>query len=146
MKKGSIMLASYIRKMKIDFFAFPVEMRNCVHIAIIAPDTLIQCIENDSPMLEKRKGELFNRVRRCYSPIRVMPEFRPIATFPTAYKKVKDFPIHAGMRARGFEIVVAETIGAKHTGDKMKDVDIVSTILGRIECKIGAGKLYWAAK
>lgn len=140
------MVQTYVKKMGIDFFAFPVEMRDCMHIALIAPDSIINAIEHDSPMIEKRKGELFARLRRKYSPIHVMPAFHPVALIPTEYAKVADIPKHSNMIARGFEIVVASALQGKHTGDKLRSVDIIETEYGTIECKIGASRLYWAGK
>lgn len=145
MKKASVMLKSYIFQMHIDFFAFPVQFPTGVRIALIKPENMIDCIERDSRMIERRKGELFARVRRMYNPIKVIPEFKPTLLVETEYKRIDDFPIHAGLKARGFEIVVANTLGALHSGDLIKSVDVVDTTIGRIECKIGGGRLYWAA-
>ena len=77
--------------------------------------------------------------------MKTLPYLRPVHLIPTAYKSVKDFPIHCGLRARGFELVVAETLGALHSGDKLRSVDVIDTMYGRIECKIGGGRLYWAS-
>ena len=63
----------------------------------------------------------------------------------TDVDKVRNIPEHAGLKARGFEIVVANTLGAIHSGDRLKAVDVIDTMYGRIECKIGGGRLYWAA-
>lgn len=140
------MVQTYVKKMRIDFFAFPVEMRDYMHIALITPDSIIQAIESNSPMIEKRKGELFARLRRKYSPVHVMPAFHPIVTIPTEYAKVSDIPKHSGMIARGFEIVVTSALHGKHSGDELRTIDVIDTDYGRIECKIGASRLYWAGK
>lgn len=145
MKRGAIMVKTYVRKMGIDFFAFPIEKGGNVYIALVVPDMIIQAIENDAPIVERRKGELFYRMRRIYSPVKVLPYLRPVHLIKTNIDKVKNMPEHAGLKARGFEIVVSDTLGAQHTGDKLKAVDVVDTMYGRIECKIGGGRLYWAA-
>jgi len=146
MKRGAKMVQTYTRKMKIDFFAFPVEKIDAVYIALIEPQTIIDAIENDLPIVERRKGELYYRMKRKYSAVNTLPYLRPVHLIRTSYRRVKDFPEHCGMIARGFEIVVSDTVGAIHSGDILRNVDVIDTILGRIECKIGGGKLYWAAK
>ena len=145
MKRGAIMVQTYVRKMHIDFFAFPIEKCGKVFIALIEPENIVNAIENDLPVVERRKGELFYRMKRMYSPIKVLPYLRPTHLIETAYKHVSDFPRHCGMIARGFELVVAETLGALHSGDELKAVDVIDCMYGRIECKIGGGRLYWAA-
>lgn len=145
MKRGAMMVRTYVRKMGIDFFAFPIEKGGNVYIALIEPDMIIQAIENDAPIVERRKGELFYRMRRVYSPVKALPYLRPVHLIKTDIDKVKNMPEHAGLKARGFEIVVSDTLGAQHTGDELKAVDVVDTMYGRIECKIGGGRLYWAA-
>ena len=145
MKRGAIMVQTYVRKMHIDFFAFPIEKCGKVYIALIEPENIVNAIENDFPVVERRKGELFYRMRRMYSPIKTLPYLRPTHLIETAYKRVADFPRHGGMIARGFELVVAETLGALHSGDELKAVDVIDCMYGRIECKIGGGRLYWAA-
>lgn len=145
MKRGTMMVKTYVRKMHIDFFAFPIEKCGKVFIALIEPENIINAIENDLPVVERRKGELFYRMKRMYSPIKVLPYLRPAHMIETSYKKVSDFPKHYGMIARGFEVVISETLGALHSGDELKAVDIIDCVYGRIECKIGGGRLYWAA-
>ena len=149
MKRATIMLNSYIRALNISFFAIPVETAKCAEIAIVAPDIMTQCVENSAPVIERRKGELFARVKRLYTATKALPYYRPVARIETPYKHVKDFPIHAGMRARGFEIVVCEALNAigdsaTHSGDNIAQVDVVSKMFGNIECKTGTGKLYYA--
>jgi len=145
MKRGATMVKTYVRKMGIDFFAFPIEKDGFVHIALVSPDMIVKAIEDDAPIVERRKGELFYRMRRVYSPIKVLPYLRPVHLIKTDIDKVKNMPEHAGLKARGFEIVVADTLNAIHSGDKLKAVDVIDTVYGRIECKIGGGRLYWAA-
>lgn len=145
MKRGAIMVRTYVRKMGIDFFAFPIEKGGKVHIALVEPENIVNAIENDLPIVERRKGELFYRMRRVYSPIKTLPYLKPSHMIETNYKRVKDIPAHCGMVARGFEIVVAETLNAIHSGDELKSVDVMQCVYGRIECKIGGGRLYWAS-
>lgn len=145
MKRGAMMVRTYVRKMKIDFFAFPIEKQNQVFIALIEPEQIVTCIEEELPVVERRKGELFYRMKRAYSPMKTIPFLRPVHLVPTMYKRVSDFPKHNGLQARGFELVVSETLGAIHSGDILKAVDVVDCVCGRIECKIGGGRLYWAA-
>lgn len=145
MKRGATMVKTYVRKMGIDFFAFPIEKDRSVYIALVLPEMIIQAIENDAPIVERRKGELFYRMRRVYSPVKALPYLRPVHLIKTNIDKVRNIPEHAGLKARGFEIVVSDTLDAQHTGDKLKAVDVIDTTYGRIECKIGGGRLYWAA-
>lgn len=145
MKRASSMVRTYVRKMGIDFFAFPIEKSNGVYIALVEPENIVNAIENDFPVVERRKGELFYRMKRMYSAVKVLPYLHPVHLVETNYKHVKDFPTHAGMQARGFELVVAEALNAIHTGDNINSVDAIQCVYGRIECKIGGGRLYWAA-
>lgn len=145
MKRGATMVKTYVRKMGIDFFAYPIEKPDGVYIALTEPENIVNAIEHDAPIVERRKGELFFRMRRQYSPVKVLPHLRPTHLIKTNYKRVKDFPAHAGMKARGFELVVSEALNAVHTGDKLNAVDVIQCVYGRIECKIGGGRLYWAA-
>ena len=146
MKRGATMVRTYARKMQIDFFAFPIEKNGFVHIALIEPENIVNAIENDFPVVERRTGELFYRMKRQYSPIKTLPFLRPTHLIKTDIHKVKDIPPHCGMIARGFEVLVASALNAEHTGDKLKEVEVIQTVYGRIECKIGTGRLYWAAK
>lgn len=145
MKRGAIMVQTYVKKMGIDFFAFPIEKCGKVYIALVEPENIVNAIENDFPIVERKKGELFYRMKRTYSAIKTLPYLRPTHLIETNYKRVADFPTHAGMKARGFELVVSEALNAVHTGDKLNAVDVVQCVYGRIECKIGGGRLYWAA-
>ena len=145
MKRGATMVRTYVRNMKINFFAFPIEKPDCVYIALVEPENIVNAIENDLPIVERKKGELFYRMKRTYSPVKTLPYLRPTHLIKTNYKRVSDFPVHAGLKARGFEIVTAEALNAIHTGDKLKAVDVIQSVYGRIECKIGGGRLYWAA-
>lgn len=145
MKRGATMVKTYVRKMGIDFFAFPIEKPDGVYIALIEPENIVNAIENDLPVVERHKGELFWRMARKYSPIKTLPYLKPTHLIKTNYKRVKDFPTHAGMKARGFELVASEALNAVHTGDKLNAVDVIQCVYGRIECKIGGGRLYWAA-
>ena len=145
MKRGAIMVRTYVRKMGINFFAYPIEKGGKVFIALVEPENIVSAIENNSPIVERRKGELFYRLKRMYSPIKVLPYLRPTHMIETNYKRVSDFPIHAGLRARGFELVVSEALHASHIGDELRNVDVIQCVYGRIECKIGGGRLYWAA-
>lgn len=145
MKRGARMVMTYVRKMGIDFFAFPIEKDGKVFIALINPDMIVMAIEDDFPVVERRKGELFFRMKRVYSPIKTLPYLRPTHLIPTDIDRVKNIPEHKGLKARGFEIVVADTLGATHTGDRLKQVDVIDTAYGRVECKIGGGRLYWAS-
>lgn len=149
MKRASIMLAAYIRTLQINFFAVAVETAKGVEIAIIAPDTMIDCVECDAPVVERRKGEMFARVKRLYTATKALPYYKPVARFETPYKSVKDIPVHKDMRARGLEIVVCEALNnagdcAIHTGDDVSKVDIISEMFGNIEVKFGTGRLYYA--
>lgn len=145
MKRGANMVRTYVRKMGIDFFAYPIEKNGKVYIALIEPENIVNAIENNLPIVERRKGELFYRMRRTYNPIKTLPYLRPKHMIETNYRRVVDFPIHAGLRARGFELVASEALNANHVGDKLNSVDIIQCVYGRIECKIGGGRLYWAA-
>lgn len=150
MKRASIMLASYIRILQINFFAVAVETAKGVEVAIVAPDTMINCVEIDAPVIERRKGELFARVKRLYTATKVLPYYKPVARFETPYKSVKDIPVHKDMRARGLEIVVCEALNAAgdvatHTGDDITKVDVISKLFGNIEVKFGTGRLYHAS-
>ena len=151
MRRASIMLAAYIRALHINFFAVPVETAQGVEIAITAPDIMINCVETNAPTIERRKGEMFARLKRLYTATKVLPYYRPVARFSTPYKSVKDFPVHKGMRARGFELVVCDALNAagdhaEHTGDDIGKADVISQMFGNIECKTGTGKLYYAGE
>jgi len=149
MKRATILLKSYIRALSIDNFAVAIETAKGVEIAIVTNDTMINCIETDAPVIERRNGELFARVKRMYTATKALPYYKPIARLETPYKSVKDIPIYKSMRARGLEIVVCEALNsigdnAIHTGDDISKVDVISEIFGNIECKFGAGRLYHA--
>lgn len=151
MKRASIMLAAYIRALQINFFAVAVETVKGVEVAIVAPDTMVDCVENDSPVIERRKGEMFARVKRLYTATKTLPYYKPVARFETPYKSVKEIPVHKDMRARGLEIVVCEALNnagdcAVHTGDDVSKVDVVSEMFGNIETKFGTGRLYYAGE
>lgn len=143
------MLASYIRVLQVNFFAVAVETAKGVEVAIVAPDIMIDCVEHDAPTIERRKGEMFARVKRLYTATKVLPYYKPVARFETPYKSVKDIPVHKSMRARGLEIVVCDALNnagdsAVHTGDDISKVDVISTMFGNIEVKFGTGRLYYA--
>ena len=149
MKKASIMLASYIRVLQVNFFAVAVETAKGVEVAIVAPDTMINCVESSAPVIERRKGELFARVKRLYTATKVLPYYKPVARFETPYKSVKDIPVHRDMKARGLEIVVCNALNsagdiATHTGDDVFKVDVISKMFGNVEVKFGTGRLYYA--
>ena len=151
MKRATIMLMAYIRALQINNFAIPCETAKGVEFCIIAPDTLMNCVEHDAPTIERRNGEMFARVKRLYTATKVLPYYRPIARIETPYKSVKEFPIHANMKARGAEIVLCNALNAIgdnaiHTGDSIGKCDVVSELFGNIEVKIGAGKLYYAGE
>ena len=97
-----------------------------------------------SKLIYRRKGERFARLRRMYSPINICPVLRPVLQVKTAYKRLEDVPKHCGLIARGFELVVAETLGGKHVGDDAGNVDVIHPVYGRIETKVGEGRLYYA--
>lgn len=145
MKRGSTMVLTYVRKMGIDFFAVPIEKPDGVYIALVEPANIVNAIENDLPIVERKKGELFYRLCRKYSAIKTLPYLRPTHLIKTDCSKVKDILPHCGMVARGWEVVVAETLQALHTGDKIKSVDVIDCVYGRLECKFGGGRFYWAA-
>ena len=149
MKRATILLTAYIRALQIDNFAVAVETAKGVEIAIVAPNTMIDCVEFDAPVIERRKGELFARVKRLYTATKVLPYYRPIARFETPYKSVKDIPIYKNMRARGLELVVCAALvkagdTATHTGNDISKVDVISAMFGNVECKFGTGRLYHA--
>ena len=146
MRRATSMFLTYVRKMEINYIAFPIEDKNGVSIILINPSNVADCIENNSDMICQDNGELYSRMVRKYTATKVCPEFHPTYKLPTPYKHVKDFPKHAEMRSRGFELIVAMATGGEHTGDKLNSVDVVSTEYGNIECKIGRGKLYFASK
>lgn len=145
MKRGAIMVRTYVKKMHIDFFAVPIEKDGFVHIALIEPENIINAIEQDMPVIERRKGELFYRVKRVYSPIKTLPYYRPTHLIKTDVKRVSDIIPHCNSIARGFELLVARALNAEHVGDNINSVDVIQTVYGKIECKIGGGRLYWAA-
>lgn len=149
MKRASIMLTAYIRALQINFFAVAVETAKCVEIAIVAPDIMVDCVESDAPVIERRKGEMFARVKRLYTATKALPYYRPVARFETPYKSIKDIPIHKNMKARGLELVVCNALNAAgdsavHTGDDISKVDVISMMFGNVECKLGTGRLYHA--
>ena len=136
------MFLAYIRVLAIDFFAIPIEKPDGLYVGLIAPDLFASAF--GSKLIYRRKGERFARLRRQYSPITVCPILRPIAQVKTVYKRLEDVPKHCGLVARGFEIVVAETLGGVHVGDDAGNVDVIHPVYGRIETKIGEGRLYYA--
>ena len=149
MKRATILLTAYIRALSIDNFAVAIETAKGVEIAIVAPDTMINCIESDAPVVERRNGEMFARLKRTYTATKTLPYYRPIARFTTPYKSVKDIPVHRSMRARGLEIVVCNALNtagdkAKHTGDDISKVDVISEMFGNVECKFGGARMYHA--
>jgi len=149
MKRASIMLTAYIRALQINFFAVAVETAKGVEVAIVAPDVMTDCVEFEAPVIERRKGEMFARVKRLYTATKVLPYYKPVARFETPYKSVKDIPIHKNMKARGLELVVCDALNragddAIHTGDDVSKVDVLSRLFGNIEVKFGTGRLYYA--
>jgi len=136
------MFLAYIRVLAIDFFAVPIEKPDGLYIGLIAPDIFAAAF--GSKLIYRRKGERFARLRRMYSPINVCPVLRPVLQVKTIYKRLNDVPPHCGMVARGFEKVVAETLGGEHVGDDAGNVDVIHQVYGRIEIKVGEGRLYYA--
>lgn len=148
MLKAIELFLEAVKALPIDYIAFPVEDSRRANIAIIAPETIVSMIESDSPMITYDKGEDFARMKRMYTVTKVAPIVRPVLVIPTRYRRVKDFPMHHGMIARGFELVTVEALNdffgegnAIHRGDNVSSVDVVSKTLGNIECKIGRAKL-----
>jgi hypothetical protein len=135
----------YVQTMDIDFFAFPVQYSGNVKIALVNPVTVREMIANHELPVEFRKGESFARLRRLYTATKVLRVYHTPYVFDTGLSTVKAIPCHKGMPARGWEIVVADTLDGKHTGDNIHEVDVIHPIYGRIECKIGGGRFYTAA-
>ena len=149
MKRATILLTAYIRALQINQFAVAIETAKGVEIAIVAPDILVDCVEHEAPIIERRKGEIFARLKRTYTATKTLPYYRPVARFSTPYKSVKDIPVHKSMKARGLEIVVCDALNAAgdtatHTGDNISSVDVVSQMFGNVECKFGGARLYHA--
>ena len=142
MKMALKMFLAYIRVLAIDFFAVPIEKPDGLYIGLVAPDLFAAAF--GSKLIYRRKGERFARLRRMYSPINICPVLRPVLQVKTAYKRLEDVPKHCGLIARGFELVVAETLGGKHVGDDAGNVDVIHPVYGRIETKVGEGRLYYA--
>ena len=136
------MFLAYIRVLAIDFFAIPIEKPDGLYVGLVAPDIFASAFT--SKLIYRRKGERFARLRRMYSPINVCPVLRPVLQVKTQYKRLDEVPKHCGLVARGFEIVVAETLGGQHVGDDAGNVDVIHSVYGRIETKIGEGRLYYA--
>lgn len=148
MLKAVELFLEAVHKLPIDFIAFPVEDSKRANVAIISPETIVNMIENDSIMIEYDKGEEYARMKRLYTVTKVAPIVHPVLIVPTRYRRVKDFPKHHNMTARGFELVVTESLNdffgdgdAIHKGDDISSVDVVSQMLGNIECKFGRAKL-----
>ena len=140
------MFNEYIEQMNIDFFAFPVQYSGNVKVALVNPVKVREMIANHAITVEFRKGELFVRLRRMYTATKVLPIYKTPYIFDTNITNVKAIPNHKGSQARGFEVLTAEVLQGQHTGDNISEVDVISPIYGRIECKIGAGRFYMAAK
>lgn len=136
------MFLAYVRVLMIDFFAVPIEKPDGLYVGLVAPDLFAAAF--GTKLVYRRKGERFARLRRTYSPINVCPVLRPVLQVKTRYKRLSDVPPHCGMIARGFELVVTEALGGLHVGDNAGDVDVIHPIYGRIETKIGEGRLYYA--
>ena len=122
MKMALKMFLAYIRVLAIDFFAIPIEKPDGLYVGLIAPDIFAAAF--GSKLVYRRKGERFARLRRMYSPINVCPVLRPVLQVKTQYKRLEDVP--------------------KHGGDDAGDVDVIHPVYGRIETKIGEGRLYYA--
>ena len=148
------LLNEYIHSMNIECFAFPELTSAGVKVVLIDAKQFSKAIENclnngNLPaMLTIEKGELFFRMKKQYSAVKMWQGLQGIGKvrFDTNIKRINDIPTHKGMKARGWEKVVADAIGGLHTGDDIKQVDVISDDYGRIECKIGGGRIYTASK
>lgn len=139
------MFNEYIEQMDIDFFAFPVQYSGNVKVALANPVKVREMIANHAITVEFRKGELFARLRRLYTATKVLPVYKTPYVFDTTINNVKAIPNYKGSQARGWETIVADVLQGQHVGDNLMNVDVISPIYGRIECKIGTGRLYLAA-
>ena len=141
MKEQAIeILISYINHYKVDFFAVPVEKPDRLSIALVSSERIIELARNDAPIFEQHKNELFCRLRRKYKAIKILPILHPVAVIDTHLRNVNDIPEYRDLRSRGWELVVNQYVNGVHYGDKLKDIDIISPVYGRIECKVGAGR------
>lgn len=152
------LLCEYVDAMKIDWFALPEQGVRHINIVLVHAHDLCDCTEECLEgydwklprLLTLNKGETFFRMRREYSAVKMWQGFRPnlrryrIAV-PTI-RRVADIPPHMGMRARGWELIVAQGVGGIHTGDDVHAIDVVHPLGGLIECKIGGGRFYTAAE
>lgn len=139
------MLNEYIEQMDIDFFALPVQYSGEIKIALVNPVKVREMIANHEITVEFRKGERFARLRRLYTATKILSVYRTPYIFDTHLPNIKAIPNHRGSQARGWEQIVATVLGGEHTGDNIRDVDVIHMIYGRIECKIGGGRFYLAA-
>lgn len=147
MKKATQMFLKYVRVMKIDFLAFPIEdYMNGLQIAIIAPDSMAAAIERGSNILGRDKGEMYARMKRRYRADKICPELHPVAIIKTGLKSVKDIPKHHNMQARGFELVVTQALNGIHRGDEIAKCDVTAPLFGNVECKFGRSKLYFTSE
>lgn len=149
------LMHEYIESMNIDYFAIAEQTANTVNIVLINAKALHAAIaayaaENDDlpTLCYIGKGEEFARVARRVQATHMWQGLSSVrkVKIPTTYRKKMDIPEHAGMQSRGWEIVVANTIGGEHTGDDVRNVDVIHPAYGRIECKFPGGRIYTAAK
>ena len=149
------MLKEYANKMHIDNFVFAEQTSKCVNCVIIdawdfikAIDDYLTTFDELPELLTMEKGEQFFRIKRQYSAVKMWQGLQQVDKIrhTTYIDKVKNMPTWKGMKARGFEVVVAESTGGQHTGDDVNNVDVIHNIYGRMEVKYGGGRLYTAAK
>lgn len=157
--KALAMMEEYINAMRIDKIAIPEQISGAVNVVLLDAMQLYNAIgeyvtkfPDDEKALPNivyiGKGEEFFRIGRAYQATKMWQGISSVrkVKLKTEYVKVNDIPEHCNSKARGFEIVTATITGGQHTGDDIKEVDVISSIYGRIECKIGKGRVYTAAK
>ena len=149
------MLKDYKRIMDIDYFAIAEQASGNVNLILIDADSLIEGIEGYftnhteglPSLITLKSGEEFFRLTRSYHAVKMWQGLQGVRRkrIQTNYNKINDIPEYKGMRARGWEIVTADVVHGKHTGDDINEVDVISDFFGRIECKFGNGRIYTSA-
>ena len=141
MKTMSRMFARYAREKGFALVAFPMQEATRVSIALIAPDRIIDAMENQSRMITRLRGESYARFRELYTATKVAPELRPVKVIQTDYRKINDMIMDGMTLAKSFEIVTARYTFGIVIGNDNSKTDVDSPVYGLIECKIGGSIL-----
>ena len=147
--KANELLKEYINTMHIDNFAIPVQGSGKIGVLIIDAQDFYKTVTIDGcPLVNVAKGEEFYRLNRTLTVTKILPIFRNCKKsliWIDSIAKLGEIPKHCNSVARGFEVVTAQAVNGLHTGDNIAQIDVISDIYGRIECKTGKGRLYTAA-